>query len=490
MASIKISREFFAKAKADYADWRWSWVREICQNSMDCGSSWIDVIIRRQGANTQITVSNDGQPMTEDVLVNKFLTLGGSAKDGGVGGFGKAKEVLICCHLGWSIRTGELLAEGEGGDYQLISGLDPLHGTTTTVLMEGDEVGSIVRMFERFAAFAQWKGLLTVNSQTLATDLRKGSPRREYEWGTVFTNRQHSNLLVVRIGGQPMYTRVIRFKGCVLVELTGTSAQRLVASRDRLQYRYNDDLDALLNELAVDTRSALKQQRAEYKRYQGEKIRAEGKQPKAQPGLNVAALVQTLVQSEPSSQPTGSVRSVAVSRENRSVSIGPEFICKQCAGMETPKYFLPGDEFSSYSKGLVKAWVLTLKRLYELHDLEGSFSVGFVFDEEVRAECEQSSEYGLVYYLSPAEIVKNTRFNSRSFRARFSSAWTSRFEIMSLAAHEFAHGALGDWTARRGLCGEVDRSDGRDDGQRQSFLALLPVSLADKRPPLTMRSLK
>ena len=30
MASFKIGREFFAKAKADYADWRWSWVREIC----------------------------------------------------------------------------------------------------------------------------------------------------------------------------------------------------------------------------------------------------------------------------------------------------------------------------------------------------------------------------------------------------------------------------------------------------------------------------
>ena len=86
---------------------------------------------------------------------------------------------------------------------------------------------------------------------------------------------------------------------------------------------------------------------------------------------------------------------------------------------------------------------MTLKRLYELHDLEGSFSVGFIFDEDVKAECEQSTEYGLVYYLSPAEIVKNKKFGSRSFRARFSSAWTNRYEIMSLAAHEFVHGAFG-----------------------------------------------
>jgi hypothetical protein len=410
MASFKIGREFFAKAKADYADWRWSWVREVCQNSMDCNSTRIDVIIERKGQNSEISVSNNGYPMTEDILVNNFLTLGGSAKDGGVGGFGVAKQLIVACHLHWSIRTGTLLAEGEGGDYQLTSGLDSEHGTTTTVLMEGDDVGRLVAMFERFAALAQWKGVLTVNGQMLGTDLRKGSPRREYEWGKVYTNQQFSNLLVVRIGGQPMFTRNIKFKGCVLVELTGTSGQRLVASRDRLQYRYNDELDDLLNELAADTRSALKQQRAEYKRFQGEKVKAEGKRPKAQPGLDVAALVQTLAQPEPDTHPNGSVRSVAVSRENRSVSIGTEFIVKQCAGMETPAYYLPGGQFSSYAKGLVKAWVLTLKKLYELHDLEGSFSVGFIFDEDVRAECEQSSEYGLVYYLSPAAIVKNQKF--------------------------------------------------------------------------------
>ena len=160
---------------------------------------------------------------------------------------------------------------------------------------------------------------------------------------------------MVRIGGQPMFTRNIKFKGCVLVELTGTSAQRLVASRDRLQYRYNDELDALLNELAVDTRSALKQQRAEYKRYQGEKVKAEGKQPKASRAWTLPRWCRPLSQPEGSNQPQGGIRSVAVSRENRQVSIGPEFICKQCAGIDA-QLLLPGDQFSAYAKRLVKAW--------------------------------------------------------------------------------------------------------------------------------------
>jgi hypothetical protein len=74
MATFKIDRELFAKAKADYADWRWSWVREISQNSMDCGSSRIDVTIERKGENTQVVVSNNGQPMTLDILVHARST--------------------------------------------------------------------------------------------------------------------------------------------------------------------------------------------------------------------------------------------------------------------------------------------------------------------------------------------------------------------------------------------------------------------------------
>jgi hypothetical protein len=56
-----------------------------------------------------------------------------------------------------------------------------------------------------------------------------------------------------------------------------------------------------------------------------------------QPGLDVAALVQANCEQEESNQPEGSIRSVAVSRENRPVSIGPEINCGQRAGMETPR---------------------------------------------------------------------------------------------------------------------------------------------------------
>ena len=41
MASVIIGPEFFKKEFNEYDNWRWAWVREICQNSIDAGSAQI-----------------------------------------------------------------------------------------------------------------------------------------------------------------------------------------------------------------------------------------------------------------------------------------------------------------------------------------------------------------------------------------------------------------------------------------------------------------
>src|SRR5262245_20842128 len=105
MPQIKIGSEFFAKAKNDYEDWRWALIREFMQNSIDCGSDRIEISVIETNGSTILSVVNNGDPMTEDILVNKLLCLGGSGKNfqDAVGGFGKAKELLYCCHAGYSI---------------------------------------------------------------------------------------------------------------------------------------------------------------------------------------------------------------------------------------------------------------------------------------------------------------------------------------------------------------------------------------------------
>src|SRR5207237_5940442 len=79
-SSVTIGPEFFGKSFNDYRDKYWAFAREIMQNSIDCGSRSIDISIREMPDDdaTLVVVRNDGEPMTEDILVGKLLSLGSS----------------------------------------------------------------------------------------------------------------------------------------------------------------------------------------------------------------------------------------------------------------------------------------------------------------------------------------------------------------------------------------------------------------------------
>ena len=105
--SVPIGPEFFKKAFDDYSDRYWAFVREIMQNSLDCGSTTITISIRQHiedGADTTtVNVTNNGEPMSREILTEKLLALGSSGKDfkdGSVGGFGACWDGGWWRHLG------------------------------------------------------------------------------------------------------------------------------------------------------------------------------------------------------------------------------------------------------------------------------------------------------------------------------------------------------------------------------------------------------
>lgn len=466
---VKIGPEFFQKVKLDYADWRYALAREFLQNCFDApGCKTVEVTVKRDGPDTRLTVANDGRPMSRDELENKLLTLGGSGKNfegENTGGFGVAKSLLYYTHKSYSIWTGTLKVTGAGAQYEIES-VHPNAGTTSIVTLAGDEVAALVEQFERFAAYAQWRGTLLVNNRNLACDLHKGARRRDLGWATVYTNKAYSNVCLVRLNGQPMFSLYTRFKGCVVVELTGKAKDVLTSNRDGLVGRYSSELSTFLTNLAVDKRSALREQRAEYKRYAGERQRAEARKPKAAEE-SLAALVDTKELLErviggPAPQPAdapapppepvaegerpnapvepvpadagGGIKLVTVSREDepdRTVSLGTEFILKNTTGKKIPAWWTPGPRFKG--KALVRAWAAVLLKLHQIMGWGGEFSVGFVFDDESEAESERTPAYGQVYYLNPVKDGK----------PRFVDAWAARHEIIALAAHEVVHGARG-----------------------------------------------
>lgn len=274
---VTIGPEFFAKAKSDYANWRWAIVREFMQNSVDCHSTRIDLNVTEAAGKTTLVVRNDGVPMTEEILVGKFFALGGSGKGfsgTNVGGFGKAKEILCYAHDSYQIRTGSLLAVGSGASYDLTVDAPDFAGTETTVVLDGKWAAELVRHAERFVSLALVKPQIYVNGKLTDGKLNRGTRRTELSFGEIYTNKSHSNLLVARIGGIPMFTRYCEYKGCVVLELNGSSEEVLNSNRDSLKWDSATELDAFVTELAVDKRKALKAKPTGpiYERFAGKKL--------------------------------------------------------------------------------------------------------------------------------------------------------------------------------------------------------------------------
>jgi hypothetical protein len=468
MPHVTIGPEFFKKEFNEYENWHWAFVREINQNSIDAKSSTINFWIEERGGQTHVIVENDGAPMTEEILVNKLLALGESGKnfEDSVGGFGKAKNILLFCHNSWKVESGRVVAEGAGGEYELSEG--NFAGTRTTLVMDGHYQHELEIELRKFCRFAQYKGDVLLNGSKLPTCLNKGSRRRDMDFGVVYTNKTHENVMVVRINGIPMFTQYVSVDRCVVVELTGKSSDVLTSNRDGLVYPYREELSAFTTEIAVDKRSALKAKQPKYARFAGDRlshIRVERDEVE----LSVVDLVEpelpevrnppifkgidfgdgeevhkSSFREEPhESQPVAGRAAALTEVPQMVATIGHEFIIKNETELVVPRYYRPDTgEFSSYSRKLVRMWGRVIIELHRMFDFEAEFAVGFIFDESTEAEYENGI-YGKVYYLNPAKIVEQVSTYSKSFAKRFKL--TERDRILAIAAHEFVHGLGYSW---------------------------------------------
>lgn len=139
--SVKQTNTFFEKEKKSYSNWKLAMIREFFQNSIDGRAENILFKLEVDENNKNIcivTFNDDGTGMSEDILINKLFSLGGTTKEaveGSVGGFGAAKIILFFAHLDYEIRTLDNLIQGRGGDYNItkLSDEDFVKGTEIKV---------------------------------------------------------------------------------------------------------------------------------------------------------------------------------------------------------------------------------------------------------------------------------------------------------------------------------------------------------------------
>jgi hypothetical protein len=458
--SVRIGSDFFTKGLRDYANWRWAWVRELVQNGVDAGSRNISFDIAEMDDEICVaTCVNDGPPMDRETLLNKFLSLGGSTKNNGqsIGGFGLAKVVIALAHVDYSIHTGSTLVKGSGGEFEL---LDAEHfsgvKTTVTIRSSASRMDSEIR---RFLSYMQGKNGIRIvhNGKPAALDLCKNKARRALSFGTVHVNKAHSSLVVVRVNGVPMYYDEDVTDKCVILELTQSSLETLTANRDGLQYKYQGEFNKFIQQLAVNKKSALREDTIAVTHFEGSKIHVEKKreQEESSPGspepddsesgfldglfddVNDVAAKTVIV-------PSGQGTQVPARAPAKQFAVVEDFFVRNELGIKVPAHYLPyRSTFSAYSKRLVKKWSLYLMRLHQLFNKDGHFAVGFVFSEEVEALYERSPERGTVYYINPAKVVKQASSNSRSLQKRYNAK--DDYKLLMIAAHEFLHGCGYSW---------------------------------------------
>jgi len=264
--SIGIGREFFVTALKDYENWKEKWWREAIQNAVDAGSTKI-VCVYKQNEDGTHTVSceDNGGGMSTDVLLNKFLVLGGSTKtsaSGTAGGFGKAKELLLLPWISWEVHSKTTIVRGSGIDYAVEEG-EMLKGTRLTVTMPADQFTYDAPCM----AFIEKCNLPSVQFVVNGTSMRaklagKTAVREIPGKAAIYFHKGKggsSSKMLIRTNGLFMFDRYLsdEVNGHVIVELLAPSIEILTANRDGIRdWTLRNEIDNYANELAKDVKSA------------------------------------------------------------------------------------------------------------------------------------------------------------------------------------------------------------------------------------------
>ena len=463
MASIAIPAEYFAKtAKREYSNWRFALIREFFQNGYDAGATKIKIELLAACDTIYMRVENNGEPMTEDVLVNKLLTMGGSNKDNAnnVGGFGKAKELCYFSHDWYTISTGNYIVTGKGGEYNITTTDNYVNGVVNEINIAGDASlhELLIDAVRAMINYSQMNCEIELHHnfgstipviETHKPQLHKGTPRREFAWGKIYSNKSYTNKVIVRVNGVCMFTTWTGYDGCIIIELTGKSTDLLTSNRDSLQEVYRREYESFIGEISVNS-SVLRKPVKTYTRYAGNRqlVSPTQKQPEIPETLtaeslaaflnadaemlvdqNAAETVQTLLKP----------RLEATLANSNPSQLSMEFIVKNETDLTIPEYMMPhSSKFSKYARTLAKYWANVLVEVHKLLNVGGNFAVGFVVSEDCRAQYECHKDYGVIYYLNPLEVVKQKNSKSRSLKTRLKL--TDKDDIIASAVHEVVHG--------------------------------------------------
>lgn len=236
--SIRIGKGFFQNALRDYSEWKLKWWRECIQNSVDAKATEIKLDVRPVPEGYAVSCEDNGSGMSEDTLLNKFLVLGESGKgqrEGQIGGFGKAKELLILPWLGWRITSRNVSVSGSGTEYEVERISTPQVGTLIEVIMPSDQY-TTANAAKEYLQRCLLPGIkFFVDGEQFKEKLNKGTEVKSLPFGTLYHNKSKTyGEAYVRVNGLYMFrTGGFDYKyGTIIAEIERDTLDLLTANRD------------------------------------------------------------------------------------------------------------------------------------------------------------------------------------------------------------------------------------------------------------------
>lgn len=256
---IAIPEEYFFKmAKQDYFNWKKALPREFFQNSIDAGAKniYVNFYIGNEDSDHCIVVRDDGCGMTEDVILDKLLVLGGSHKENGsVGAFGKAKELLYFSWKSYQIKTLDNIVEGRASTFDINKSSEYVKGTVSKIWIDlFSDIDSIKNSFEVVAKKNYVNTNIFIDGKKIVPLNRRGKLRKEGSWYKIYQNKsQESSLADFRINGIWMFDRYIGADhGKISIEMNNDSIQYLTSNRDGLKGQHLSEIDSLIADLQTN----------------------------------------------------------------------------------------------------------------------------------------------------------------------------------------------------------------------------------------------
>lgn len=268
MAIVTVPAEFFRAELRVYGNWREAFAREVLQNSADAGATRIDVHFSTTPAGqARVVFNDDGHGMSREVLEEVFFALGRTTKGGPdtIGGFGRARIIICFAQRSYTIRTGNLLVEGSGGQYTITDVADWFEGCSFTV----DLIDDSPERLRQELQWLVWASNMTMGVYVDGSRVTPGEalPDRatrilrdaaEVPWARVYARPNGGGSVRVQVRGLAMFQRSGGGADDVVVELvTARAREVLTASRDQLHGPYAEQLDEFVSNLSSNRRAAL-----------------------------------------------------------------------------------------------------------------------------------------------------------------------------------------------------------------------------------------